>query len=93
MLFSLKYAGADLKLGKITLCVGDMAVIPSPHLKGALSLKTARRLYGKTVSVDGLKIGRVFDVIGRVDMPCFIVRLSKDFNKCEVFIGKTSYVT
>ena len=85
--------GADLKLGKITSCAGDMVIVPSPDSKGILSLKAARKLYGKTASVDKLRIGRIFDIIGRVDMPYFVVRLSKNLKKDETFIGKTLHVS
>ncbi|OYT42094.1 MAG: hypothetical protein B6U86_01040 [Candidatus Altiarchaeales archaeon ex4484_43] len=84
--------GADLKLGKITSCVGDMIIVPSSDSEG-ISLKSARGLYGKNVSVNKLNIGRISDIIGRVDMPYFVVRLSGKFKNPDAFIGKTLYVS
>lgn len=60
-----------MKLGEVTSCVGDMAtvspVIPKYSISGLL---------GKPVFCDGRQIGRVFDVIGSVESPLFVVRLS-----------------
>jgi len=84
--------GADLKLGRITSCVGDMIIVSSSDSEG-ISLKSARGLYGRSVSVNKLNIGRISDIIGRVDMPYFVVRLSGNFKNPETFIGKTLYVS
>ncbi len=84
--------GVDLKQGKITSYVGDMAVVSPADLKCVLSLNLARRLYGKTTSVDKLKMGKIFDIIGRVDRPYLVVRLSKNLSNPETFIGKTLHI-
>lgn len=60
-----------MKLGEITSCVGDMAVV-SP----LVSKCSVEELLGKPVFCDGRRVGRFFDVIGRVDSPFFVVRLS-----------------
>lgn len=69
-----------------------MVIIPSLDLGGKFSLKSARRLYGKTVYVDNLKIGGVFDVIGRVDAPYLVVRRLKNISVDDI-IGRISYVS
>ena len=96
-----------MKLGKIISRVGNKivvklsinSVINSMNLKypagTTFDLKTAKRLYGKTVSIDNgrsidkgksnknrdrknrnkEKIGRIVDIIGRVDMPYLVINL------------------
>jgi rRNA processing protein Gar1 len=87
-----KSMGADLKPVKITSRVGDMLVASSTDLKGVISLKSARELYGKTASACKLRVGRVFDVIGRVDEPYIVIRLSKNINNPDRFIGETAHI-
>lgn len=60
-----------MKLGEITSCVGDMAVIlPS------VSKHSIKKLLGKPVFCEGRRVGRVFDIIGSVGSPFLVVRLS-----------------
>ena len=47
---------------------------------------------GSVVSIDGKKVGNVFDVIGNVEKPYVVVRLSSKVNRevvgCDVLWGR-----
>ena len=77
-----------MKLGKVTSCVGDMAVVSPSDLGSPLAVDLARKLYNKPVNLDKQFVGKVFDVIGRVDSPLIVVRISSRFTDRTNLIGK-----
>lgn len=69
-----------MKIGKITSCSGNEIVASIQLSKKFLDLKTARGLYGRTVSLENSKsstIGRISNVIGRIDEPYLVITLLK----------------
>ncbi len=73
--------------GKIISRIGNeiIASVPQDSEK-TLDLKTARKIYGKTVSVDNSNIGKIFDIIGRTESPYIVIKLFKGKN--SDIIGK-----
>ncbi len=70
-----------------------MAVVSPPDLECSINLGSARRLYGRFVSFNGKRVGKVFDVIGKVDEPGVVVRLFKGGVNPDILIGKLLYLT
>lgn len=70
--------------GRIISQVGNQAVVE-------ISSQETPEL-GSSVSIDGKKIGSVFDVIGNVEKPHVVVRLSSRDNRnivgCNVLWGR-----
>lgn len=56
-----------------------IASVPGDSAK-IWDLKTAKKIYGKTVSVDNSNIGKIFDVIGRTESPYIVIKLFKGKN-------------
>lgn len=76
MIFNPK--GAVLKAGKITSCIGNEIISTLfTDSKISLDFDTVKDLYGKVAFVDNSAIGRVSDIIGRVDSPYVVIELSK----------------
>ncbi len=65
-----------------------MAVISSQDTECTLKLKYLKKIYGRPVSIGKKRVGKVFDVIGNVETPFFVVRLSRSA-KPMLLIGKT----
>ena len=90
-----KLNSANVKVTKTR--TGSVPPKDSPEYSIATDLKTAKRLYGKTVSIDDgkksknkIKIGKIVDVIGRVNAPYIVIRLfgkGNEIDKQEM-IGK-----
>ncbi|MBN2251002.1 MAG: hypothetical protein JW724_02890 [Candidatus Altiarchaeota archaeon] len=66
-----------MKIGKIVSATGSEIISSLSLTKKPLDLKTARKLYGITVSLDESKsskaFGRIANVIGRVDEPYVVI--------------------
>lgn len=72
--------GATLKIGKIISCPGNEIVASLCLSEKSLDLKTAKKLYGKPVfenSKSRSAIGRISNVIGRVDEPYLVITQPK----------------
>jgi len=57
-----------LKKYRITSIVGDKIVV-------CVSPSSVEQIYGKVVSIGKKRIGKVFDIIGRVDNPYIVIKL------------------
>jgi rRNA processing protein Gar1 len=69
-----------LKIGKVSSLVGDEAVVSMHITRKPLDLNEARKLIGKTVSLEDDRnakpLGRITNVIGKTDEPYATVSLN-----------------
>ena len=64
--------------GKIISHLGNEIIVSvTEDSAKTMDLKTAKKLYGKTASVDNSNVGKVFDIIGRTESPYVVVKLFK----------------
>ena len=71
-----------MKKGKITSLVGNKII-------ANVSSSSIGNIYGKKASVDGKRIGRVSEIIGRVDSPYAVIKLSPNIKPdSSSLIGK-----
>ena len=88
-----KSKNAGLRAGKITSCVGNMAIASLNLASDAsINLNKANRLYKRRVSVNNKRIGRIFDVIGRVERPYLVIRLNRSIEKSDSLVGKEIFI-
>jgi len=69
-----------LKIGKIISCPGNEIVASLRLSEKSLDIKTAKKLYGKPVfknSKSRSAIGKISNVIGRVDEPYLVITQPK----------------
>jgi rRNA processing protein Gar1 len=70
---------------KVVFCVGDEVVakvLPrsesgNSEVNNILSLEKARKLYGRRVSTQNQAVGKIADVIGNVESPFVVFKLTK----------------
>jgi len=86
---SSKSKDAGLRTGKITSCVGNMAIASLKLTSDtSINLNKAHRLYKRKVSVNNKRIGRILDVIGRIERPYLVIRLNRSIEKSDSLVGK-----
>lgn len=67
--------------GKIISRIGDEIIVSIPHDSAkTLDLKTAKKSYGKTLSVNNSNVGKVSDIIGRTESPYIVIKLFRGKN-------------
>lgn len=68
---------SDLKIGRIISKLGNEVVASFPDSGIPKNLKTVAGLYGVRISLGDSGRGKVFDIIGRVENPYLVVKLSR----------------